>query len=340
MKRKFLLFALVVLAWGGSRAIAQDKMGYIDEVYILEQLPEYKTIKAEMDTYQKNIQGEVKKMEADYKSKEEAYNAAVKANSPQPILESKAKELDELLKQIEALEASAQKEYQGKLAEKLKPVNEKVMKALSDVAVEQGNIYIFRREAMLFVQEENNLSEVILKKLGVTPATPVAGRGNLKSSNKLGYFDQNYVVPQLPEYKKAESELKVFSEMLNKEVEKLQADGRKVYEILMKDQETPTLPEATKKSYMDELQKIQVKIQEQQQSSQTKYQEKYNKLLEPIIKNVQAKLEEVAKENTYTYVFRLEASLYEPKENNISDLVLKKMGITPVTSSNPNVPDK
>jgi Skp family chaperone for outer membrane proteins len=51
--------------------------------------------------------------------------------------------------------------------------------------------------------------------------------------------------------------------------------------------------------------------------------------MEPIIKSVQAKVDEIAKEKGYTYIFRLESSLHEPKEANISDAVLQKFGVTP-----------
>jgi Skp family chaperone for outer membrane proteins len=254
--------------------------------------------------------------------------AAAKPDASQILLESGQKELESLDKRIQTMEENAQKEGREKLIKKLQPINEKVSKALEEVSKEIGGVYVFRRESALFVVEENNISDLVLKKLGVTPPA-VAGRGSLKNSNKLGYFNQNKVVPLLPEFKKVQKDTEIFREFLKKEMEKLQQDGQKLMAEVEQMRKNPAITEAQLKPKMEELQKIDAKLQELQQSSAGKVQDKYAKLMEPVIKTLQTKVDEVAKENGCTYVFRLESSLFEPKEADISDLVLKKFGITP-----------
>ena len=328
MKLKSLLTIAFTICTAWSVATAQDKMVYFDENYVMPLLPEYKTVQTEMDIFQKQIKGEADKMEAELKKKSEELKALAQQPSPSMVLmEAKQKEAQEIEARLQTLESNAQVEFQNKLAKKLEPLNLKVGNALDELSKENGTIYVMRREACVFIREENNISDLILKKLGITPATATPNRGNVLATNKIGYFDQNYVIPLLPEYKKAETELGTYRSMLKSEMEKIQQEGAKSMQEL--EQAGANMPEAMRKQKEEELRKLDAKFGELQQSASAKIQEKYNKFLEPIIKNVQTKIEEVAKENAYTFVFRLETSLLEPKEANISDLVLKKMGITP-----------
>ncbi|TAE14716.1 MAG: OmpH family outer membrane protein [Bacteroidetes bacterium] len=311
-----------------SLGLAQDKLAYFDENYAMPLLPEYKTVQAEMEAFNKQIKAEIEKLEKEYKDKLTALQAmAAKPDASQVLLESGQKELEAIDKRIQNMEENAQKEGSDKLMKKLEPINAKVTKALEEVAKDNGNIYIFRREAAVFVLEENNVSDLVLKKLGVTPTTTVANRGNLKSTNKVGYFDQNYVIPLLPEFKKVQKDVETFREFLKAEMQKEQEKGQKL--MAETEQLAKTLPPAQLQMRQEELQKIDAKLQEMQQTASNKVQEKYTKAMEPIIKNVQTKVDEIAKEKGYTYIFRLESSLHEPKDANISDAVLQKFGVTP-----------
>jgi outer membrane protein len=327
--KRVFSFALVftgAMTW----ATAQDKIAYFDENYAMPLLPEYKAVQADMEAFNKQIKAEIDKLEAEYKKKIEEFKAmAGKPDASMVLLESAQKEIEALDKRIQTMEENAQTEGRNKMAKKLEPITQKLNKALEDVAKEQNTPYILRRESALFVMEENNISDLVLKKMGVTPtpATPVANRGNLKSTNKLGYFDQNKVIPLLPEFKKAQKDLDIFKEFLRKEMEKLQTEGGQKMEALEKGQ--ASMSPAQLQVARDELQKIDAKLQEMQQTSSGKVQEKYSKLLEPIIKSVQTKVDELAKEKGYTYILRLESSLYEPEQDNISDAVLLKFGVTP-----------
>lgn len=334
MNFKRVFSIAIAIAGSLSLSIAQDKLAYFDENYAMPLLPEYKTVQAEMDAFNKTIKTEIDKLDKEYQAKLEILKKqATDPNTSQVILEAGQKELEALDKRIQTMEENAQKEGREKLVKKLQPINDKVSKALEDVAKEAGGVYVFRREALLYVVEENNISDLVLKKLGVTP-TAVANRGNLKNTNKIGYFNQNKVVPLLPEFKKVQKDAEVFREFLKKEMEKEQQRGQTLMQEVEIARKNPAVTEAQLKPKMEELQKIDAKLQEMQQTSAGKVQEKYTKLMEPVIKTLQDKVNEVAKEGGYTYIFRLESSLYEPSEADISDVVLKKYGITPPPAEN------
>ena len=83
-----------------------------------------------------------------------------------------------------------------------------------------------------------------------------------------------------------------------------------------------------------ELQAMQQSIQEFQRSAEQSLQQKQQTLLKPALDKLQKNIDAVADENGFTYVFNSDGGgspllLHAPKEGDISDLVLKKMGITP-----------
>jgi outer membrane protein len=334
MKKGWTLAAVFVALGIFANLQAQDKFGYVDELYVLEQMPEYKQAEKEMKEYADAMKAEIEAKQKELKTKSDAFIAArdnKTTPTPESILQNKYKEIEDLQKQISELQQVVQAEYQDRLGKKMNPVYAKVQKAVEDVSKDNGNMYIFRKEALIYQLEENNASDLIVKKLGLTPpASTVAGRGNLKTSNKIGYFDANVVIPQLPAYKTAESNMAVFRKMLETDIQKKQELLEKLAGEL---QQNPNLPEATRKAKEAEAQKMYQQLQETQQGAQAKMQEKYTKEMEPLNKMVQDKINEVAKELGYTFIFKMEASLHEPADANISDAVLKKFGVTPAVTN-------
>jgi outer membrane protein len=331
--KKIALAGVLVLGLANTTQ-AQEKFGYIDEMYILNQMPEYKKANAEIEEYQKQIKIELESKKKTYEEKIKAIEAINKPETPPSLLEAKAKEISELERQMQELAQSAQTEMQSRLAKKVQPLGEKIKATSEAIAQEKGGIFVFRKEALVHQVEDNNISDLVLKKLNLTPpANPVAPaeRGNLKSSNKFGFFDVNTIMPKIPAFKQAESDMKTYQTQLQKMGEGMQKDLQKMMAMLDPNQNpnAGTLPEATKKAKMEEIRKQQIKMQEFQQTSNTQSQEKYNKLMDPIYKLLQEKITEYAKEQNITFVVKIEASLMEPSEQNISDAILKKFGVTP-----------
>ncbi|NJO01560.1 MAG: OmpH family outer membrane protein, partial [Bacteroidia bacterium] len=157
-----------------------------------------------------------------------------------------------------------------------------------------------------------------------------AGADNLKAQNKVGVFDVNYALPQLPDYKRAQSELEIYQKKLQEGLQAKQLDLQKLYDQVQG--LGPDAPQAQRQELGNKLQVGQEELQKAQQDAQTQFGKKQTELLEPLYKTLQDKINEVAKENGFSYVLRLEASLFEPENSNISDMVLKKMGVTPIAN--------
>jgi len=154
---------------------------------------------------------------------------------------------------------------------------------------------------------------------------------------KIGHADWEYIFSQLPEAKQIENELKTHESQLQNQ---LNAKGNEYKTKAAAYQGMPaTTPDAIRKDKENELAQLQESIQKFQQDAQASMQKKQADLMQPIFAKVGKAIEEVAKENGYSYILTPQVVgggdviLYTDEKNNISNLVLKKLGITPQSAT-------
>jgi len=83
---------------------------------------------------------------------------------------------------------------------------------------------------------------------------------------------------------------------------------------------------------------MQQGLQEFSSTAQQSMQQKQQALLRPVLDKIQKTIDAVAAENGYTYVLNSDSGsnpvlLHGPKDGDVSDIILKKMGITPTTNA-------
>lgn len=90
-----------------------------------------------------------------------------------------------------------------------------------------------------------------------------------------------------------------------------------------------TMSELIKQTKLAELQDLQTRIENFQTSASDSLQAKQTELLQPIIDTAKKAIEDVAKENGYTYIFdsALGMILFSTETDDIMPLVKKKIGI-------------
>ncbi|OON70616.1 OmpH family outer membrane protein [Hymenobacter sp. CRA2] len=160
------------------------------------------------------------------------------------------------------------------------------------------------------------------------PATAAAG------PLKIGYTNVDYVITQMPESKQIESQLKDYSTQLKNQLDAKVANYRKMGEDYSKNAQGWS--EVIRADKEKELTNLQQSIQEFQQNAEQSVQQRQQTLLKPVYDKLQKTIDAVAEKNGYTYVFNSDAGfgttpilLHGPKDGDISDLVLKEMGVTP-----------
>ena len=170
----------------------------------------------------------------------------------------------------------------------------------------------------------------LLSTIAFAIATIYAGA---QAPQKIGYADWEYIFTQMPEYKQIDAELKTHGTQLQNQLEAKQKEfdaKLKVYQSL-----PATTSEIIKADKERELQSLQESFQKFQQDAQTSMAKKQNDLMQPIYTKVGKAIEDVAKENGYSFIFNpqlgagTDVLLYSDEKFDISDLVLKKLGVTP-----------
>lgn len=158
---------------------------------------------------------------------------------------------------------------------------------------------------------------------------------------KLGYTNLDYILGQLPEAKQVESELKDYEKKLQEQLQNKYADYEKKLQDYQKASSSGLMTDVIKEDKEKEILSLQNSIKEFEQNAQTSLQKKQVSLLEPVLAKVQKAIDQVGEENGYTYIFSTHADyggsaiiLYaKNKEDNVSDIVLKKLGVTPAPVS-------
>nr|WKN37886.1 OmpH family outer membrane protein [Tunicatimonas sp. TK19036] len=155
---------------------------------------------------------------------------------------------------------------------------------------------------------------------------------------KFGFVSTEYVLGQMPEAKSIQSELQAYSRQLQNKIQATVQGFQTQVDAYQKG--AATMTEEARTSKEQELQELQQQIQQDQQEAQVNLQRKEAELLQPALDKIQKAIDAVAKENSYTHIFSLDVAgnpilLYVQNEDeaDISDLVLKNMGITPTEAS-------
>ena len=156
---------------------------------------------------------------------------------------------------------------------------------------------------------------------------------------KFGFVSTEYVLSQMPEAKSIQSELQAYQRQLTNKIQATMQGFQTQLDAYQKGAATMTDDARTAKEA--ELQELQTQIQQDQQEAQVNLQRKEAELLQPALDKIQEAINAVAEGNSYTHIFSLDVAgnpilLYvqNQDEADISDLVLKQMGITPAETPN------
>ncbi|MEJ1236846.1 OmpH family outer membrane protein [Chryseolinea sp. T2] len=182
---------------------------------------------------------------------------------------------------------------------------------------------------------------VLLLALGIGALTTYAQT----AAPKIGYADVDYIFSQMPESKAIDAELKSTQAQLKNQIDtKYQEFQKKVQDYQAN---LNTMLEAVRQNTERELQQMQQNLEKLQTDAQTTIETKRAQLMDPVYKKVGKGIEDVAKENGFTFVFSqqiggLDVILYGDEKMDVSDLVLKKLGVTPkpATATAPAQPKK
>ena len=141
---------------------------------------------------------------------------------------------------------------------------------------------------------------------------------------KLGHVDSQSILLILPERKAAEEKMKKEAEQLQKQLQTMNAELEK--KIAEFQQNEKTYSEAVKETNYKSIVDLQKRVQEFEVKAQQEMQKTEGNLLQPMIDKVQKAIQDVAKENGFTYIFDVTALLHASGED-ITPLIKKKLSL-------------
>ncbi len=155
-------------------AIAQMKIGHVSSEAIMKQLPDAQDAQKQLDALTANWQDELNKMQDDWKKKYDEYDKKklIMTDQRRADAERELRELDQKMADFRTQKFGQNGELFAKQNELMKPVQDRVFKAIQDVAAEEGLDYVFDKSGeilLMYANPKYDLTDKVLEKLKVTP---------------------------------------------------------------------------------------------------------------------------------------------------------------------------
>jgi outer membrane protein len=164
------------------------------------------------------------------------------------------------------------------------------------------------------------LVTIVLVAAGLVAATQV------NAQSKMGYVSVQELVQAMPEYRKADTTLAEYQNALNQQYAERVQDFN-LRDSLLSSKDTVKYTRAQLEVKRNDLAKTYVDLQQWNQRAQQMYQAKEDETMKPILDKARKAIQDVAKENGYTYVFPKEQLLVSPPGDDLIALVKKKLNL-------------
>jgi outer membrane protein len=168
MKKIGILFGLIILT--SAMAVAQ-KYAFVDSEYIRKNIPAFNTAQDQLDKLSKQWEKEVadgyavvEQMYKSYQNESVLLSQDMKTKREEAIV-TKEKEIKELQNKYFGVEGDLFK----KREELVKPIQDEIIKAIKEIAVDGSYAVIFDTAAggnILFANPKFDISDQVLEKLG------------------------------------------------------------------------------------------------------------------------------------------------------------------------------
>ena len=163
-----LLAVLLISVLSLSTANAQTlKFGHVDLQALIQVMPEKATAITELEAFQTDLEDILGEMQKDYQTKLTEFEqmgetvSEIKRNA-------KVAEIKDVEQRIQNYQVTANQQLQQKQNEVMKPIYDKAQAAIGEVAKEQGLIYVFEVNSLIYKSNQSmDVLPLVKKKLGI-----------------------------------------------------------------------------------------------------------------------------------------------------------------------------
>ncbi|WP_037319855.1 OmpH family outer membrane protein [Salegentibacter sp. Hel_I_6] len=155
----------------------------------------------------------------------------------------------------------------------------------------------------------------------------------LNAQTKVGTIDTDFIISQMPEMEEVNSGLKTYDQELQQD---FQANVKQ-YDTLVKSYQSnaETLAEEARQESESEIIELENQIKQFRQRAQVMMQMRRNELTDPLYKKIDAAMRSVIQEEGFTQILHAGGNslAFSAEEYDITDKVLKKLGIEPTAQT-------
>ena len=163
MKKSLVIIAVLLV----SLAANAQKFGYVNTQELFMQMPELKDVQARMDSLNKQYENLLMTMQEEYQKKLQDYQQK-QSTMPEAMRQIQEEELYSMQQRLQTTYQTAQQDVEQKRGEFLKPVNERMAKAIQEVGADNKYTYIFDSAATVYIAPEaDNVMPLVKTKLGI-----------------------------------------------------------------------------------------------------------------------------------------------------------------------------
>ncbi|RKY94800.1 MAG: OmpH family outer membrane protein [Ignavibacteriae bacterium] len=170
--RKLSFLLIILISFCTSAGFAQLKIGYVDSDTIMDNLPDVLDARQELDALITEWQNELRRLEADWKTKYEDYEKRklIMTEQTRADTETELVALEEEIAQFREKKFGASGELFQKQDELMNPVQNKIFTAIQELAEEEELDFVFDRSGdimLLYANEEFDLTARVIEKLSL-----------------------------------------------------------------------------------------------------------------------------------------------------------------------------
>ncbi len=166
--KNLITLLLVVFSLSLSTDMSAQKFGYVNTQELLQDLPSVKEANVNIDTYRNQLLKKGQEMLQGLQGK--YVNLEQTRDNYSPVqLEAEVAKLKAEEQKIMEFEQNSQQQIIDKSETLLKPIRDKIQKAIDDVATENGYTYIFDFSTgfVLYADQSSDVSALVKAKLGI-----------------------------------------------------------------------------------------------------------------------------------------------------------------------------
>lgn len=167
-----IILALVFILSAVVTSDAQQKIGYIDSDFVMEEIPEYTGIEQRLETIAQNWKDEIDEMQVEIERLRQEFEAREILFTPD-IRRQRQQEIDRKVREREQYierRFGPEGDYFRQQEELLEPLQQRILEAVVKVAEREGYDHVFDRAGdylFLFSRDRWNISREVLEEMGI-----------------------------------------------------------------------------------------------------------------------------------------------------------------------------